>query len=84
MSKYWFKRGIESGYDLCCIFFFMHGWRLLDKEARKNWTSTKDGYIPCPDCLAKYMQEQKLKTEIESTCILSETEKDILLQQVKK
>jgi hypothetical protein len=56
----WFWHGIESGFEPCCISFFMHVWHNLDNDIRDNWTSTEDGYIPCPDCLVRLMEEENL------------------------
>lgn len=57
-TKYnWFWNGIQSGYEPCCIFWFMTPWTTIDKEIKRDWSSPKDGYIPCPDCLVKYMEE---------------------------
>ncbi len=57
----WFWHGIKSGYKECCIFFFMNVWSGFDKEIKQNWTSTGEGYIPCPDCLARLLSEQVKK-----------------------
>lgn len=47
----WFKHGVESGFPLCCIMWFMHSWHEMDEEVIENWSSDRDGYIPCPKCL---------------------------------
>ncbi len=52
-------KGIESGYPLCCVFFFWCFW--TDVRAKKlmfsykeshDW-STNIGYIECPDCILR-------------------------------
>lgn len=79
----WFWQGIRSEYRTCCIFFFMNVWTNFDKETKKNWTSTGEGFIPCAECLARLMQEEKLVKEIEGKCNMSDTEKDFLIQRVR-
>ena len=64
-SKYdWFRQGLLSGFDMCCIFWFLHPWHSLDKEIKHDWTSTGDGYIPCPDCLVRLMEEANGKIDL--------------------
>ena len=83
-TKYnWFWNGIRSGYRSCCIFFFMNVWTDFDRDIKRDWTSTGAGYIPCPHCLARLMEEEKLVMEVEDKCILSRLEKDILIQQIR-
>ena len=61
-SKYdWFMLGIESDFNMCCIFWFLHPWQSLEQDIKLAWTSTCDGYIPCPDCLVRYMEEENGK-----------------------
>lgn len=80
----WFWQGLKSTYDTCCIFFFMNVWQNpLDLTIKKEWTSTCDGYIPCPDCLAKYIQEEKLIKELKEKCIFSTIEIDIIKQKIR-
>lgn len=57
-QKYnWFWHGVKDNYPLCCIFFFMNVWQIdFDKDIILNWTSCKDGYIPCPNCLVEIME----------------------------
>ena len=54
-----------------------------DRDIKRDWTSTGAGYIPCPHCLARLMEEEKLVMEVEDKCILSRLEKDILIQQIR-
>jgi len=58
-TKYnWFWHGVEDDYPLCCIFFFMNVWTDgVDDDVKLNWTSNKDGYIPCTDCLVRLMEK---------------------------
>ena len=84
----WFWHGIKAGYGTCCIFFFMNVWgdclsKKENKDIKRSWTSTGDGYIPCPDCLARLMREEKLANEVEDRCDLSDIEKDILIQNIR-
>ena len=84
MKYNWFWHGIESGYKTCCIFFFMNVWSDdFDLKMKRSWTSTGDGYIPCPECLAKLMEQQKLVEEVEDRCHLSDCEKDFLIQTIR-
>jgi len=56
-TKYnWFWNGVKDDFNQCCIFWFMMPWMNLDKDVRRNWTSTGEGYIPCPDCLVRHME----------------------------
>ncbi len=57
-TKYnWFWHGVESDFPVCCIFFFMNVWSDFDCDVKDNWTSDRDGYIPCPDCLVRLMEK---------------------------
>jgi len=29
----------------------------VDDDVKLNWTSNKDGYIPCTDCLVRLMEK---------------------------
>jgi hypothetical protein len=29
----------------------------IDDEVKLSWTSDRDGYIPCPDCLVRLMEK---------------------------
>ena len=59
----WLANGYEARFPLCCIMFFMD---VFDKNFRdfvskngdrdngeKIWYEFGDGYIRCPDCIAK-------------------------------
>jgi len=83
MSYNWFWHGIKYDIPVCCIFFFMNVWHKMDRDLKRDWTSTGDGYIPCPHCLARLMEQEKLVMEVEDKCNLSDTEKDILIQQIR-
>jgi len=59
----WFRHGITN-YDVCCVLFFIHPWQSLDVEIKRDWTSSVDGYIPCPDCLVRLMEKENGKIEL--------------------
>ena len=61
----------------------MNVWTDFGRDIKRDWTSTGAGYIPCPHCLARLMEEEKLVMEVEDKCILSRLEKDILIQQIR-
>ena len=57
----WLWEGIDSKFPLCCIFFFINVWTKNEfrhgqvDDGCKNWYDNADGYIRCPDCIAKVM-----------------------------
>jgi hypothetical protein len=56
-----FQRGLESGFPLCCVIFFIGAWSPGPWADWKAAYSAKlhalpggsPGYVPCPVCLAK-------------------------------
>ena len=79
----WFWHGTKDNYPQCCIFFFMYVWHKMDRDLKRQWTSDRDGYIPCPDCLANLVKNSKLIEEVEERCHLSSTEKEIIIQRIR-
>ena len=55
----WFWTGVKYDIPLCCNLFFNDVWNgewILDRSMRGNWLQDHDGYIPCPDCLARIVE----------------------------
>ena len=36
----------------------MNCWHDLDDEIIENWSSDRDGYIPCPECLTRMLTKE--------------------------
>ena len=52
-----FWNGINSKFPLCCIFWFLSGWQNYGFEKKKKeWFDYGDGYIRCPECVARVLQ----------------------------
>ena len=52
--------GLESGYPICCVDFFINVWSILRREKRMfsgrpecyDYNSKAD-YVQCPDCIVR-------------------------------
>ena len=51
----WFKHGVESDFPLCCIIWFMNCWHEIPEDIVESWSSDRDGYVPCPECLLRML-----------------------------
>lgn len=54
----WFEYGVRDKFPLCCVFWFMNCWHDMDEDIIESWSSDRDGYIPCPECLARMLSKQ--------------------------
>lgn len=52
--------GIHSNIPLCCVIWYLTGWRDTHDFVKGDWYNTKKdhNYIYCPDCVVKIMEKR--------------------------
>jgi len=57
----WFYQGLICKFPICCIIWFHDAWipSLNDKIGDEYAEKIENGYIPCPDCIVRMIEEKK-------------------------
>lgn len=57
----WFYQGLVCGFPVCCIIWFHDVWMPSVNEKMGDDYADKfeNGYIPCPECIVRMLEEKK-------------------------